>query len=167
MLRKVSRKTFKILMPVFLAFTVLCSTFSVAMAAEPQPRVAVYACSGSFNEIKSISTGNRELLSKTDEWVGAGNSLTVSFEINASVSNSATLNAIPELLSYGYSSTVSVSASYSHTLNNTSSYARQVARYKMYDRVTYDQYSYIGNGLCYYYPNQTKKVYTGFLLDFI
>lgn len=42
---------------------------------------------------------------KTDQRVGAGHSLSVAFEISASVSNSAPLNAVPELLCFGYSST--------------------------------------------------------------
>ena len=158
------KKIIKLLLVVAMA----CSLTSVSYATEKgiEPRVLIEACNGSSNYIVSVSSEKKELYERTGRYVGAGNSATISTGVAYSVSNSANLSILPELLSMGFSSTVSVDASWSDTLNNTTSYMREVGVFRVYKTVTYTSYSYVGGGNCEVRPGRTMKVYTGWVLDF-
>jgi len=145
----------------------ICTLTTPSFARAPSSRVAVESCNGNGNYITNVSGVQKELYSHTGKYIDAGNSKSFTFGSSYSVSNSSSFAILPELVNMGFSREVSISANETDTINNTSSYPREVGVYRMYKTVTYTGYYYIGNGLCEVRPNLKVKVYTGWMLGLI
>lgn len=157
----IKKTRFILVFAVFLSL--LVGNFSEVSAMEIQPNIVLIPCDGSFNEYISKTTGNRELFYNTGIFLDPGDSMSCEYGISKTVTNEASFNLLPELMSMGYSYSVSVSSTVSVTVNNTTSSMKEVKAYWIYDNVKYTKGTYQGSGSCSVSTAYTR-VYKGKLL---
>ena len=135
---------------------------SMVSALEPR-RLPMVPCDGSFNEYVSRTTGHEEVVWKSGYYVNPGDSVSYSWKKSFTVSNSASIKILPELLDMGYSTSYSVEVGTTVTVHNNTSTKKEVKGYRIYDNVKYMKGEYAGGGACTY-TLPTMKVYKGFML---
>ena len=118
-------------------------------------------CNGSHNSLSKTGTGG-DVVRRTGIYVQSGQKVTIEKNYSTTISNSASINAVPEFLSLGYQYQLTVGDVVSFEMYNSASYTREILLYAYYDnyRVTHYNETYNGSGVCRV-STSYKKVYSG------
>ena len=146
----------------FSFFTLAVTNIIGVQAAEPR-RLPMVSCNGSFNEYLSRTRGHEEVIWNSGYFLNAGDTIAYTWQKSFSVSNSTSINILPELLSMGYSTSYSVQVGTTVTVHNNTTTKKEVKGYRIYDNVKYMEGNYVGGGACTY-TTPTMKVYRGYML---
>lgn len=139
---------------------------SISAESSISPNEYVVQCSGSYNSLSRLSTGNSEIVNRTGLIYVPGSTASVTTTHSTTVSNQATISVIPEFLDWGYqySYTAGNTVGWTKT-NNTSSNLELVVK-AFYDsfRVTSYTETYSGSGVCRV-SSSNQSVYRGWGYD--
>lgn len=146
-----------------LSLLLVSTVFINPISADFTPYVSVIPCDKELHlNIRRVGGTYTEVVKYTGRFLQPGSTGSVSSTQSFSVSNSRTFNLIPELISFGQSSTYSASLTSTTSFTNTSSQFVEIVGFGVYYNYSVDVYIVVGSGTCNANPQvQTYKVYAG------
>ncbi len=139
---------------------------AVLIPVNAQARERVVQCSKSYNQLSKTASQNAQIIKRTGEIAVPGSTFTVTRTHKVTVSNSATIDAVPEFLSLGYQRSYEAGTTVSWSKTNTTNRNLELVVKAFYDtyNVTSFRETSPGSGACTI-SYSTRTVYKGWGYD--
>lgn len=153
----------------FILAIIFCFAYTFQASLIPinaQSRVKVVQCSKSYNKLSKTASQNAKIIKRTGEIAVPGSTFTVTRSYAVTVSNSATIDAIPEFLSLGYERSYQAGTAISWSKTNTTNRNLELVVKAFYDtyNVTSFKETSPGSGSCTI-EYSTRTIYKGWGYD--
>ena len=141
---------------------VLCCVIPINAA---EPRVALYVCSGPFNQYTKTGDDLERVKYELGVFASPGSTLTVNKSYARTITSSINFNLFPEVLEMGYEDSITAGVDIGWSKTNNTSAKQELVIVEIYDTFRVTKFSQYSEGYCNITAQTNIEALEGWMFD--